>query len=180
MTEEIQAYTDADLAYRIVILKTLLDLVTREFREARALAAEQFPKGASIPARTDTDVKLGRVSKSDPKPTTTVMDADAFDAWLRAEYPDKLQHSVEIPDLSEVLAILIQQDRRDLIKESFVVPDWLRANMRSAALAGREIPGVTVNGADGVVSATKEPAAERLVRQLLSGSPVQLLRGIEA
>ncbi len=180
MTEEIQAYTDADLAYKIVLLKTLLDLVTREFRETKALAAEQYPKGASIPARTDTDLKLGRVTKSDPKPTATVVDDEALDAWIRAEYPDKLQHHVELGDLGEVLALLIEHGRRDLITESLVIPEWLRSNVLAAALNGRETPGVVVARADGVVSATREPAAEQLVRRLLAGSPVQLLRGIEA
>lgn len=180
MTDEIEAFTDSDLAMKIVLLKTLLDLVTREFRETKALAAEQWPKGASIPARTDTDLKLGRVSKSDPKPTAAVVDDEAFDAWLRAEHPDKLQHHVELGDLGEVLAMLIEQGRRDLITESLVVPEWLRSNMIAAALTGREIPGVIVTHPAGGVSATNVPAAERVVRQLLSGSPVQLLRGIEA
>lgn len=180
MTEEIQLFTDADLAYKIVLLKTLLDLVTREFRETKAVAAEQYPKGASIPARTDTDLKLGKVSKSDPKPSATVVDAEAFDTWLMAEYPDKLQHQVELADFGEVLAVLIERERRDLIVESYVIPEWLRTNTLAAALNGREIPGVIVTRPPGVVSATAVPAAEQLVRRLLSASPVQLLRGIEA
>lgn len=177
---EIQPYTDGDLANRIVLLKTLLDLLTAEFRDAKELAAQRYLKGASIPARTDTDLKLGKVSKSDPKPTVTVVDEQVFDAWIRAEYPDKLHMDVEITDLAQVLAILVELDRHDLIKQSYVVPEWLRSNMLAAALTGREIPGLTVTRPAGVVSATSGPAAEQLVRRLLSGSPVQLLRGIEA
>ena len=180
MTTEIQAYTDSDLAYRIVLLKTLNDLVTREFREAKALAAEQYPKGASIPARTDTDLKLGRVTKSDPKPSATVVDEDAFEAWIRAEHPEKLEHRVQLTDLGEVLALLIAQDRKDLIAESFEVPDWLRTNALAQAIKGTQVPGVVVARPDGVVSATREYAAVVLVQQLLAGARVPLIRGIEA
>lgn len=180
MTAEIQVHTDADLAYKIVLLKTLVDLVTREFREAKQQAAEQYPKGASIPARSDTDLKLGRVSKSDPKPTATVVDEVAFDAWIRAEYPDKLEPDVELGDMAQVLCVLVDAARRDLITEVHRVPDWLRTTALAAALTGTQVPGVVVARPDGVVSATRERAAENLVRQLLSGAPVQLLRGIEA
>lgn len=181
MTNEIQAYTDADLAYRIVLLKTLLDLVTQEFREAKALAAEQFPKGASIPARTDSDLKLGRVTKSDPKPTATVVDEVAFEAWIRAEQPDKLEHRVRLGDVAQVLAVLVDQDRKDLIIESYEVSEWLRSNMLTSALRdSRDIPGVVVTRPAGIVSATREHAAAELVRQLLSGARVPLIRGIEA
>jgi hypothetical protein len=179
VTNEIQAWTDADLAYRIVLLKTLLDMVTREFRETKALAAEQYPKGASIPARTDEDVKLGRVTKSDPKPVAEVVDADALSAHIRAHFPDKLDSVIELADLGEVLPVLQAAGRDDLFTMTESVPEWLVKQLLSAAVAGQSIPGVRVRRPEGVVSARAEFAAETVVRQLLNAGPVPLIRGIE-
>ncbi|MFI7191426.1 hypothetical protein ACIBQ0_16965 [Nocardia nova] len=181
MSNEIQAFTDSDLAYRIVLLKTLADLVNQEFRDAKALAAEQFAKGASIPARTDNDdVKLGRVTKSDPKPVAEIVDRDELDAYIRDQHPDKLERRVVLGDIAEVLPILIDAGRMDLFTEVEDIPDWLVGQMKAAALNGRPIPGIALRRPDGVVSARTERAAETAVRQLLSGARVPLLRGLEA
>lgn len=179
MTEEIQAWTYADLAKKIVLLKTLADLVNDELRHTKILAASKYPKGASIPARTDSDEKLGRVTKSDPKPVARVTDQEALDAYIRAEFPDKLEHDVRLGDMGEVLAALIDAGRKDLITETEVIPPYLDAQVLASALTGKPVPGVTVVRPDGVVSARVERAAIELVRNLLAGAPVQLL-GIEA
>lgn len=179
---EIQARTDGDLAIQIVLLKTLADVVLDEIKRAKEVAADQYPKGASVPARTDSidgDIKLGRVTKTDPKPVATVVDADALDAYIRTEHYEELHHGVELGDLGEILAILKDQGRSDLFAPTEEVPEWLRKQMLAAALAGKAIPGVEVRRPPGVVSATKERAAVELVRRLLAGAPVQLL-GIEA
>lgn len=182
MTEEIQAYTDGDLATKIVLLKTLADVVLDEIKRAKEIAADQYPKGASVPARTDSidgDIKLGRVTKSDPKPVAEITDPAALNAYIRAEHYEQLHHGVELGDLGEILAILKDHGRSDLFTPTEEVPHWLYTQALAAALAGKPIPGVTVSRPPGVVSATKERAAVELVRRLLSGAPVQLL-GIEA
>lgn len=180
MSNEIQAWTDSDLAYRIVLLKTLADLVNQEFRDAKSLAAEQFAKGASIPARTDNDVKLGRVTKSDPKPVAEIVDRDELDAYIRDQHPDKLERSVVLGDVAEILPVLIDAGRADLFTEVEDIPDWLVGQMKAAAVTGRPIPGIALRRPEGVVSARTERAAEQTVRQLLSGARVPLLRGLEA
>lgn len=182
MTEGIPARTDGDLAIQIVLLKTLADVVLDEIKSAKEIAADQYAKGASVPARTDSfdgDIKLGRVTKSDPKPVAEVTDPAALDAYIRAEHYEQLSHGVELGDLGEILAILKDQGRSDLFTSTEAIPPWLYKQMLAAALAGKPIPGVQVRRPSGVVSATKERAAVELVRRLLSGAPVQLI-GIEA
>lgn len=179
MSTEIQAYTDADLAYKIVLLKTLVDLVMDEFTRTKAIAAEQLPKGASIPARTSDDVKLGKVSKTDPKPVAEIVDRDELDEWIRTQYPDKLDTRAELGDMGEILALLNDLGRKDLFTTVTEIPAHLYTQAKAMAANGRPIPGVALRRPPGVVSARKEIAAEYVVRQLLAGSPVPLL-GIEA
>lgn len=176
---EIQAFTNADLAYKIVMLKTLADLVLDEFKKAKAVMGEQIARGESIPARTPDDRKLGRVTKSDPKPVAEVTDQAALEEWLRTEYPDKVEHRVSLGRVDEILPILIDADRKDLFTETEVIPDYLVGQAKALAARGRPIPGITVRPGKPNVSATSELAAEYAVRDLLSGARVPLL-GIEA
>ncbi|MEV0357154.1 hypothetical protein AB0H71_13940 [Nocardia sp. NPDC050697] len=177
---DIQAYTTPDLAYRVVLLKTAADLVNREFREAKALMDEQMARGDSVAARTLDDLKLGRVSKSDPKPEAVIADRDELEEWLRTEYPDKLDTRVEFARLDEVLAVLVDAGRGDLITQVTTVPDYLVGQAQALALSGRPVPGLKVQAKKAVVAATSELAAEREVRQLLAGARVPLLRELEA
>jgi hypothetical protein len=179
VTEEIQALTNSDLAYKIVLLKTLADLVLEEFAHAKAVMGEQIARGDSVSARTTDDRKLGKVTKSDPKHAATITDLTALEEWIRAEYPDKLSTEVELGRTDEILPILISAGRRDLFAETEVIPDFLFGLAKAAAVRGRPIPGITVTPGKPVVSATKEIAAEYVVRELLSGARVPLL-GIEA
>ncbi|MFC9768624.1 hypothetical protein [Rhodococcus jostii] len=45
MSNEIQAYTDAELAYRAVVIKAIIDAFTAEFKAIKELAAEQYENG---------------------------------------------------------------------------------------------------------------------------------------
>ncbi|MEU9515879.1 hypothetical protein [Micromonospora sp. NPDC048169] len=180
MSDIIEAYTDADLAYRIVLLKTLCDLVIDEFKAAKQIAGDQFPKGAAIPARTGDDVKLGKVSKSDPKPVAEVVDRAAVEDYIRTEYADKLESRVELGDIAQIIPILLDADRADLFTEVEVIPDYLYGLARAAAVKGMAVPGVEVKSPPGVVSARSEVAAQQEVRRLLSGARVPLLRELEA
>ncbi|WP_072689340.1 hypothetical protein [Rhodococcus marinonascens] len=178
MTAEIQAHTDADLAYQAVMLKTILDLVTVRFKAVKAIADEQFPKGASIPARQNIDgqdVKLGRVIKADPKPIAKIVDRDKFHEALRTLHPEDLNVTVQLGDTAEIAAVLADHGREDLFTVVEVVPEWMEAAKLREALAGRSYPGVEVVTPGGVVSARAEEAAKDLVRELLSGSTVPLL-----
>lgn len=176
---DIQAFTDGDLAYKIVLLKKLADMVLAELDHAKQIAALQYPKGTSIPARGDEDVKLGRVSKTDPKPVAKVVDQAALEEWIRTEFPDKLDTRVELADMGELLAFLKDSGRTDLYTEVQEVPAHLFKQAEALAVRGRPVPGIELRRPPGVMQVRTEIAAEYVVRQLLAGSPVPLL-GIEA
>jgi hypothetical protein len=181
VSEIIEAYTDTDLAYRIVLLKTLADLVNAEFKSAKQIAHEQFPKGASIPARTDNDdIKLGKVTRTEPKPVADVVDRDALDDYIRAEYADRLESRVDLGDIAQIIPILLDAGRRDLFTEVEVIPDYLYGLAKAAAVKGKQVPGLAVRRPEGHVMATSERAADQEVRRLLSGARVPLLRELEA
>lgn len=174
MSNDIQAYTDGDLAYRAVMLKAAIDLIMDEFEAVKAIAGEQFEKGDSKAARQG-DVKLGRVSKSDPKPVATVTDRAEFEAYLSVKYGDTVTTTVELGDVAEIAAVLMDTGHEDLFTVVETIPDWVRQERLKAALAGEFVPGVTVSSPEGVVSARPEPAAKAAVRALLNSSDVPLL-----
>lgn len=174
MSAEIQAYTDADLAYKAVMLKAAAGLILDEFEAVKALAAEQFQKGDSKAAR-DGELKLGRLTMSDPKPKATVTDAALFEAYLEVKYADAAVHEAILGDPSEICAALADAGRDDLYTVVHSIPDWVRQERLKAALAGESVPGVTVAAPAGVMSAKPEQAAKDLVRELLNGSAVPLL-----
>lgn len=171
---EIQAWTDADLAYRAVMLKAAADLILDEFKAVKALAVEQFQKGDSKTARIG-DQKLGRVTKSDPKPVATVTDQAEFEAYLSVKYGDTITTTVQLGDVAEIAAVLADHGHEDLFTVVETIPDWVRQERLKAALAGEHVPGVTVSTPEGVVSARTEQAAKDRVVQMLSTGPVPLL-----
>ena len=172
---DIEAWTDADLAMRIVVLKAISEVVNAEFAVAKALAAKQYPKGASIPARTpNDDVKFGRVTKSDPKPTARITDQAALMEYIRAEYPDSLRRIYGLGDTKEIVSVLRAAGREDLFTEDEVPPDWLLSKLEKEAVR-KPIPGIVVHTPGGTVSARVEAAAQDAVRNILGASPVRLL-----
>lgn len=166
-THEIEAWTDSDLTVRIVLLKALLDEVTAEFVAMKTLAGERWAKGSTLPARNGQDVKLGRVTKSDPKPVARVTDREAFEAYVYAEHPGELDTVVTLGEVGEILPILIDAGRTDLFTEDTVIPAALIARLEKAALT-QPIPGITVRFPEGVVSAAPAEAAKHTVKRMLA------------
>ena len=175
MTDIIDVYTDAELANRAVVLKALASAVLDEFNHVKSIAGNQLDKGDSKAARLG-DEKLGRLSKSDPKPTAKVTDPVKFDAYVRTRFADKLELRVELGDTAEICAVLADAGADDLYKHVESIPDWLvQEQLKSALTPGADIPGITVTTPPGVVSATPTPAAKALVQELLAKSPIPLL-----
>lgn len=177
MTHDV-VVSNADLAQRIVFLKTIADLVDAELKATKMLAADQFQKGDSSTARSREDVKLGRVVKTDPKPVSRIVDEDALDAYLRAEYADVLIPSLTLGDPAEIVPILRDAGREDLFSVSESVPGWLVHQAEAEALAGKPIPGIEVHTPPGWIQVKVEQAAKDAAKHLLAGAQAQL--GIEA
>ncbi|MFJ4653802.1 hypothetical protein ACIP5Y_21255 [Nocardia sp. NPDC088792] len=167
-----------DLARRIVFLKTISDLVGEELNKAKRLAVIRFQKGSSEPARDANDVKLGNVSKSDPKPVAAVVDDERLAEHILQTRPDECITEVRLGDTAQIAAVLTDAGRTDLFTAVKTIPGWLYQEMEAKALAGTSVPGIEVRTPAGYITVRLEQAAKDAVRELLAASPIAL--GIEA
>lgn len=174
MSTDIEAWTTPDLAMRIVMLKALSDLVNVELSAAKTLAATQFSKGATEPARTVDDVKIGSVNKSDPGKVAKVTDMAALEEYIYSHHEQDLCEGVEFAAAGELMVALIEAGREDLFTRVTEIPDWLIGQLKKRALT-TPIPGITVHTPAGVVSVRVESAARENVKQLLAAAPVRLI-----
>lgn len=173
---EIEVWTDGDLSLRIVLLKALLDEVQVELTAVKTVAAGRWAKGSTLPARSPDDVKLGRVTKSDPKPVARITDRDAFERYVYAEHADEVDTVIVLGDVGEILPILIAAGREDLFTAVQKIPDSLVARLEKRALSV-DVPGITVRKPEGVVSAAPAGAAREMVRRLLADRLLALEEG---
>jgi len=168
--------TPSSIAVDLFALKILGTVVREGTADRKAVATATMKKGDSIAARVEIDgrdVKLGKVTMTDPKPVARITDQDALDGWIAAHDPDAvIQRPVFGPD-AEVAAILDEHAPHLL---SFVgeVAQWARSAELSRAEAAHRAgsmplaPGIEVTVPDGVVSVGKEtPEARDAVLTLI-------------
>lgn len=167
-----------DLARRIVFLKTVAEIVEGELTKAKRLAALQFSKGMSVAARSEDDVKLGKVAMTDPKPVAAIVDEEQLAKHIFQTRPDECVTSVTLGDPAQIVPILIDAGRTDLFDGIETIPDWLFQEMEAQALAGTAVPGIEVRVPAGYITVRVEQAAKDAARELLAAAPIQL--GIEA
>lgn len=175
-TNVIEAFTDSQLATKAVILQQIMKLIAGEIKSTKAIATEQYEKGDGKAARANVDgvdTKLGKLSKSDPAKVATVTDYAAFQAHLRAEYPENLETEFELGETSEIIPVLLKHAPHLVTAHENVIPGWLESNELKLALS-RPVPGVEVKAPAGVMSITTTAASEKLVRGMLEASPIPL------
>lgn len=165
---DIQTWTGSELARRLVFLKTIADLVDTELKTLKSEAMARFDKGMSIPARSDEDVKLGQVLRTDPKPVAVITDEEALEEYVLVNYPDEVESQLTLGDPAEVVPILMDAGRLDLFSEDRYVPDFLMRQMEAEALSGKKIPGIEVRTPGGWMQVKVEHAAKVAARELLS------------
>lgn len=165
---EIRTWTGPELARRLVFLKTVADLVDKELRTLKSAAMEQFAKGMSIPARTDEDVKLGQVIRTDPKPVAAIVDEDALTDYILTQHADETEAVLSLGDPAEIVPILRDAGRDDLFAEERVIPDHVIQRMETLALSGNRVPGIEVRTPHGWMQVKVEHAAKDAARKLLA------------
>lgn len=173
----VEAFTDAQLATKAIILQQIMKLITGEIKSTKAIAAEQFSKGSSEAARAvvdGEDTKLGKLSKSDPEKVATVVEPEVFEAHIRSTYADKLETKVVLGAPEEIIPVLLEHAPHLVDISENVIPEWLSKNELTLAKSA-PVPGVEVRAPEGVMSITTTPAAEALVRSMLDASPIELL-----
>ncbi|SFO60653.1 hypothetical protein [Amycolatopsis rubida] len=150
------------VALRVAALKHLKDRIDDAYNAARAEQAEAMPKGARWPVVSPLDgVKLGTVSKSDPKVTASVRDETAFGAWAAKHYPDDTEYAFRVVGSEQEVHEALYTHAPHLVKSVTVVSRDLRKRVeRMSATTGvptgpggeLDVPGVSVGKPDGVVS----------------------------
>ncbi|WP_409186680.1 hypothetical protein F9C11_21565 [Amycolatopsis sp. VS8301801F10] len=150
------------VALRVAALKHLKDRIDDAYNAARAEQAEAMPKGARWPVVSPLDgVKLGTVSKSEPKVRARIADENAFGAWAAANYPDDTEYAFRIVGSEQEVHEALYTHAPHLVKSVTVVSRDLRKRVeRMSAATGVptgpggevDVPGVAVDDPDGVVS----------------------------
>jgi len=168
--------TPSSIAVDLFALKILGTVVREGTADRKTVATVTMKKGDSIAARVDVDgrdVKLGKVTMTDPKPVGRVTDRAALDAWLTKHVEGAVIERPVFGPADEVAAVLNDHAPHLL---SFVgeVADWARSAAVTKAEAAHRAgspplaPGIEVIVPDGVVSVGKEtPEAREAVLTLI-------------
>ena len=176
MTEStaIQRWSDTDLAYRAVMLKSLIGLAMDEFDAIKRIAGTQFEKGVPVGA-FDGLTQLGTLGKDVRKPVPSIVNRAEFESWLRHKFDDQLETRLILGDPSEIGALLQDLGRDDLYTVEEFIPDELAKKALALAAGGGSVPGVELHTPESVVSAKPNAAAKAKVREVLAASPIPLL-----
>ncbi len=168
--------TPSSIAVDLFALKILGTVVREGTADRKTVATATMKKGDSIAARVDVDgrdVKLGKVTMTDPKPVGRVTDRDALDAWLTKHVEGAVIERPAFGPDAEVAAVL-NEHAPHLLTFVAEVAEWARSaalfKAEAAHRAGSKplAPGIEVTTPDGVVSVGKEtPEARAAVLTLI-------------
>ncbi|MFC9768978.1 hypothetical protein [Rhodococcus jostii] len=175
MSTEIQAYTDAELAYRAVVIKAIIDAFTAEFKAIKELAAEQYENGDRKTVVRDR-VKLGMLYRTDMDSVAVITDREAFEAYMTTSQADLLERRICLGAPEEVAAAL--QDAGHEPGDLWWIEEFIPTSVMDEKLAdaktGKRVPGMTVSTPAGYMTAKPSRAVRELVGEYLSASPVTL------
>jgi len=176
--------TDLSPVDRAVLNVAILTFLQKRLKDEtdtiRGHASSLMKKGDTLSARSPLDdVKIARVSKSDPKKRATVTNREAVEQWVTDRHPEKLVERTEIVGpMPEVLATL-RAHAPHLVADKKSVPDWaVNELLLKAEKAGQPVgydgelddhapPGITVTNPDGVLSVVLDKAnAESAIRAM--------------
>lgn len=173
------------LRLRVAVLATLQDRVKVELDKARGDLHKAMDDGEShtVWSPGHEREQIATVNRSKPKPTARVVDDEAFDDWVAAEFPEAVSSTREVTE--EGVSFLLDV-APELLVERRHIADWARqAALKQAAARLGTIPdGVEVVTAPaGRLSLRLSPEAGRLVSELVTAGVVDhlgALREIEA
>ncbi|MGH7743331.1 MAG: hypothetical protein ACREQ5_00715 [Candidatus Dormibacteria bacterium] len=163
---------------RLNYLKFVGEAVREADKAARSEAVKHLKKGDTLAVRSPIDdTKMSRVSMSDPKHVAHVADPAALDAWIRENYPDKIQETTTIVGSDTEVTQVLREHAPHLLAHATVVPGWVVNELLTISQgAGTPVgfggecdtqapPGIKVTVPDGTLSITVDrttgPAAFR-------------------
>lgn len=145
----------------VAALKVISDYTLKRYNEARAELAARMQRGDRMIARSPLgDVKVGTVSKTDPKPVARITDESAFTAWVQENYPDRMVYDFDvIGSDQEVKAVLFEHAPHLLRKVTKPDLEFVRGVRQDSLFVGApvgpggeaEVPGLAVDQPEGDV-----------------------------
>jgi hypothetical protein len=148
-----------DLALKVAALKVVSDYTTQRYNEARKEIGATMHRGDRQMARSPLgEVKLGAVTKTDPKCTALIADESAFTAWVEQHYPERMVYDFDvIGSEQEVKALLFEHAPHLLRKVAKPDPELVKQIRQDSVSIGVPMgPGGEVD-VDGVEVKTPEP-----------------------
>lgn len=151
----VQVTSTEDLAVQVASLKVVSDRTKEAYDRARGELAKRMRRGDRVMAWSplDENVKLGAITRTNPDKVTDVVDPEAFLAWVKEFYEDKVTPDFEITGTSEQVIATLYEHRRELLKlVSRVDVEFLRGIRIESSERGQpvgpggelDIPGLKV------------------------------------
>lgn len=146
---------------RVGVLKVVHEHVTTLYNAAREDASKVLTKGSRIPVCTPDGEKIATVSKTDPVKTARINDEPAFEAWVRANHPDRIKTVQAISGTeTEVKKVLFAHAPHLLRPYTVVDPELVKEIKQRSMKAGQpvgpegetDVLGVVVERPDGTVT----------------------------
>lgn len=146
---------------RVGVLKVVHEHITDLYNTARADASKVLSEGSRIPVRTPEGEKIATVSKTDPVRTARINNESAFEAWVRANHPERIK-TVQVISGTEnaVIKVLFTHAPHLLRAHTVVDPELVKEVKRLSAKLGTpvgpegetDIEGVVVERPEGTVT----------------------------
>lgn len=152
---------------RLILLRVFHDLVKAEQTSAKEAVGDAMTDGSKLTAFTESQQTLGTVTKSNPNPVARIIDAEEFEDWIHANYPDRIRTVPVFGPPEEVSAVLAEHAPH-LLRERRVIPESLREQALRIA-ATTDVPGTRRHHPEGTVSVRPASAARQLVADALAG-----------
>lgn len=171
-----------ELALAMVALKHALDRIRPAQDQLRADARKLLGKKERVPALIDGQV-VGTIGKSSPKKVARVSDAPALLAWIEQHYPEHVDAVPYIEDMDAAIRFLEEHGPEHLVQYRTVVAEpTLRVMLKTSETVGSgvgpggeaDVPGITVDTPEGIVTVLPERGMEYLVEQLFANGLVSL------
>lgn len=177
----------SDLAMKVAKFKVMKDFAEAQYNAARAELAAHMQRGDRLNAVTADGVKIGAVSKSDPKSKTYFTDQAKFRKWVATHYPEQMVSALDVIGTDEEVHDVLLEHAKHLLQEvPKVEPAFVREISRLSAKRGEpvgpggelDIPGVQVDTPEGVLSCTPTDEAMAVVASMLQTGEIDLFDAI--
>lgn len=157
-----------ELALKVAALKVFSDYAKTAYDKSREEIGRQMGRGDRLQVRSplDESLKIGPISKSDPKPTARVEDLRVLTDWFIQNHPDLTGTGYEVAGTqTEVVAVLFEHAPHLLRRVREIKPDALSELRKASAALGQpigpggeaDVPGLVVETPDPVVSCKPDP-----------------------